>query len=80
MERSGDPLAEVSEENKVKVDALVNDINRMTDERVAVAIADSKAEIESLKAERDAALEQGRKDGEVSFYEAVKRALGFGDF
>ena len=69
-------MAEVSEENQGKVEALVSDINKMADERAAAARAESQATIDALTQQ----VETARKEGEVSFYEAVKRGLGFGDF
>ena len=70
----------VSSDNQGKVDGLVADINKMVEEKVTAAKAEYDAKILDLERQRDAAKEEGRKEGEVSFYEAVKKALGFGDF
>ena len=70
----------VSSDNQGKVDGLVADINKMTDEKVKAVRAESEAKILDLERQRDAAKEEGRKEGEASFHEAVKKALGFGDF
>ena len=69
-------MAEVSEESQGKVEALVSDINKMVGEREEAVRAQSQATIDDLTAQ----IETARKEGEISFYEAVKRGLGFGDF
>lgn len=70
----------VSSENQGKVDGLVADINKMVDEKVDAAKAESAAQILDLQRQVETAKEDGRKEGEVSFDEAVKKALGLGDF
>lgn len=70
----------VSPDNQGKVDGLVADINKMVEEKVTAAKAEYDAKILDLERQRDAAKEEGRKEGEVSFYEAVKTGLGLGDF
>jgi hypothetical protein len=70
----------VSPDNQGKVDGLVADINKMVEEKVTAAKIDSDAKILDLERQLDTAKENARKEGEVSFYEAVKKALGFGDF
>ena len=70
----------VSSDNQGKVDGLVADINKMTDEKVKAARAESAAKITDLEQQLETAKEDGRKEGEISFYEAVKSRLSFGDF
>lgn len=70
----------MSPENQGKVEGLVADINKMVDEKVKTAKADSDVKIADLEQKLAASKDDARKEGEVSFYEAVKSALGFGDF
>lgn len=70
----------VSPENQGKVEGLVADINKLVDEKVAAAKTDSDAKILDLERQLETAKSDARKEGEASFYEAVKTALKLGDF
>lgn len=60
----------MTEDNKGRVDAMVNEINRITSEKVEAAKADG---LEEARAE-------GRKDGEAAVLEAFRKAFNLGDF
>jgi len=61
---------EVTEDNKGRVEAMVNEINRVMNEKIDAAKAEG---IEEARAE-------GRKGGEAAVLESFRKAFNLGDF
>lgn len=60
----------MTEDNKGRVEAMVNEINRIMNEKVDAAKAEGVEEARS----------EGRKDGEAAVLEAFRQAFNLGDF
>lgn len=71
-------MAEVSEENKGQVEAVIGDLHRIVDERAAVKVAEKQAEIDQLR-QVNAAVEQrivqAKIEGESAVVAAIKSAF-----
>lgn len=71
--------AEVSEQNKGNVEAVIGDLNRIVDERAAAKVAEKQAEIDQLR-QVNTAVEQriveAKIEGESAVVAAIKSAFG----